>query len=68
MNAEKEDLSEGVWVEEINNAALTEFEKHQTAFQRGFVNIMLYKTIFPKSFLTYFLTYFLVNSVACSST
>lgn len=53
MNAEKEDLSEGVWSEEIDNAALTEFEKHQTAFQSGFVNIMPYKTVFPKSFLAY---------------
>ena len=53
MKAENEDLSEGVWIEEIENAALTEFEKHQNAFQRGFVNLMPYKTIFPKSFLSY---------------
>ena len=53
MKAENEDLSEGVWTEEIDNAALKEFEKHQTAFQRGFVNVMPYKTIFPRSFLSY---------------
>ena len=53
MKAENEDLSEGIWIEQIDNAALTEFEKHQNAFQRGFVNLMPYKTIFPKSFLSY---------------
>ena len=53
MKNENEDLSEGVWVEEIDNAALKEFEKHQKAFQRGFVNLMPYNSIFPKSFLSY---------------
>ena len=53
MKAEIEDLSQGVWIEEIDNAALKEFEKHQNAFHRGFVNLMPYKTIFPRSFLSY---------------
>ena len=53
MKTENEELSEGVWIEEIDNAALKQFEKNQNAFQRGFVNIMPYKSIFPKSFLSY---------------
>ena len=53
MKTANEELSEGVWIEEIDNAALKQFEKNQNAFQRGFVNVMPYKSIFPKSFLSY---------------
>ena len=29
MKTESEELSDGVWIEEIDNAALKQFEKHQ---------------------------------------
>ena len=53
MMAAHEDLSEGVWTEDIDNAALQEFEKHQNAFQRGFVKIMPYESVFPRTFLQF---------------
>ena len=53
MMAAHEDLSEGVWTEDVDNEALQEFEKHQNAFQRGFVKIMPYESVFPRTFLQF---------------
>ena len=50
MKAENEGLSEGVWVEEINNAALDEFERNQSAYKNGFVKIMPHAAVFPRGF------------------
>ena len=53
MKAEHEELSEGVWFEDIDNLALEEFKKHQNAFKRGFVKIMPYESVFPRTFLQF---------------
>ena len=45
--------SDEVWIEEIDNAALNEFEKNQSAFKDGFVRIMPYGAVFPRCFTSY---------------
>ena len=53
MKGKNDQLSEGVWIEEINNAAHKEFENNQRQFKDGFVKIMPYGAIFPRRFVPY---------------
>ena len=42
MSIESVGLSDGVWIEEINNESLHEFDKQQPFYKNGFVKIMPY--------------------------
>ena len=54
MDGASEKLSsDEVWIEEIDNEALNEFEKNQSAFKDGFVRIMPYGAVFPRCFTSY---------------